>query len=382
MADNTDRQFLLVTTGTHIVNDGFEMVVPTLLPIIAKTLQLSYIQIGILGGAMVVTMGLGQAFVGVASDYFGHKKNLIVAGLLITSLSFLLMSASSTYYAFLFANLLAGFGLSVYHPVTIAMIANRFDANKGRAMGIHGSGGNIGMFLFPLTAGFLADSLGWRVALIFFPLVGITIAVIYAVSITENRAKLLRFEPRKLLVPALAIIILSLGLFSMAARGFTVFFPITLGDAGFSSTMIGVFFSLFFGAGIIGQYIGGCLGDRYNIPQVIAILSIIATPSMFLAIHYPQGAVMIIFLIVAGLTVHMIWPLFFVLYAQKTPPKLRSTGLGVFFSIGYLLASTSPVIMGQLASWKTPAVSHYFIIFVGLIGTAVILSLRSKKSYD
>ncbi len=381
-ADN--KRFLALMTSAHFINDGFEMIVPTLLPTIAAALALSYAQIGVIGGSMMVAMGLGQAFVGAGSDYFGHKKALILVGIVSTSLSFILMATSHSYTVLLIANLLAGFGLSIYHPVGVAMISTRFGSHQGKAMGIHGSGGNAGMFLFPLLAGVLADIIGWRYTLAFFPILGFAIALLYALMVREEPCTLSKFEPRKLLVPVLAVIIVSLGLFDMSCRGFVVYFPVALADIGVSSTLIGVFFSLYFGIGIVGQYLGGMVADTYDKRISLAVLTCIAGASMYGAVWHPHGAFMIVSLLISGLTVHMVWPIFFVLYATRTPPALRGTGMGMFFSMGYLFGATAPVLMGYIGTQRTPAAANYLVPITAAMAAATILTIAkfSGKSYE
>jgi MFS family permease len=374
------RRFLAMMTSVHFVNDGFEMIVPTLLPVISVALSLSYSQIGLVGGALVVSMGLGQVFVGAFSDYFGHKKRLIIAGLVLVSVAFLIMAASQGFYSMFAANLLAGFGLSIYHPVGVAMIANRYDAKQGKAMGVHGSGGNAGMFLFPLLAGVLADIIGWRLALATFPVLGLLMALLYALVVREEPFSLSAFEPRKLLIPALAAIILAMGLFNMAVRGFIVFFPVTLGGIGTGSAMTGGFMSLFFGVGIIGQYVGGWLSDNREMRTSIAAISAISAVAMYVAIQSPDmSSIMVPALIVAGLGVHMVWPLFFVIYSKTTPAGMRGTGLGAFFSMGYLFASASPVMMGHIGTAFTPSASHVVIVVTGICCAVVMSLMRLRR---
>lgn len=378
--EGENKRFLALMTSAHFINDGFEMIVPTLLPTIAAALALSYAQIGVIGGSMMVAMGLGQALVGAGSDFFGHKKALIIIGIVSTSLSFILMACSQSYTVLLIANLLAGFGLSIYHPVGIAMISNKFGEHQGKAMGIHGSGGNAGMFLFPLLAGMLADIIGWRLTLAFFPIVGFVIAFFYALLVREEPCSLSRFEPRKLLVPVLAVIIVSLGFFDMACRGFVVYFPVTLGDIGVSSTLVGVYLSLFFGIGILGQYLGGIAADAYDRRVSLALLTCISGVSMYAALSNPNGMFMIAALLIAGLAVHMVWPIFFVMYAHRTPPALRGTGMGLFFSMGYLVGATSPVAMGYMGTFWSPGISYYLVPLTAVLAAISILAVAKCSS--
>jgi predicted MFS family arabinose efflux permease len=72
------------------------------------------------------------------------------------------------------------------------------------------------------------------------------------------------------------------------------------------------------------------LCDRYPKRLSLAVLSVVAGLAMYLAIRVPHGTVMVAALLVSGLAVHMIWPIFFVVYAERTPPSLRGTGMGSF----------------------------------------------------
>jgi len=379
MTEKGLHRFLALMTCVHFVNDGFEMVVPTLLPAMALSLGLSYAEIGIVGSALVVAMGLGQAFVGAFSDYFGHKKLIIFLGVFSTSVAFLLMSISDSFIMLVAANLLAGFGLSIYHPVGIAMITNMFSSRQGKAIGIHGVGGNLGMFLFPIIAGVLADLLGWRTTLAIFPMIGIFITIIYLIRCPEEDVDLSGFEPRKLLVPALAIIIISGGLLNIAMRGFITFFPVTVRELGASSSVVGGYLSIYFGMGALGQYIGGWLSDNRDILRSILLFGSIATVSMYLTISYPETAIMYVFLALAGLTENLLWPLFYVLYARHTPKEMRGTGLGVFFSMAYLFAATSPVIMGSVAHHISLESSYLVILAAGAAGSIFILFVRLAR---
>jgi len=376
MSTEDNRSLLIIMTLVHMVNDGFEMVVPTLMPIMAVSIGLSYSQIGIVSGVLVLAMGLGQAFVGVGSDLIGHKKHMIIFGVVLSSIGLMVMGVSSNYQIMLLGGVLIGFGLSIYHPVSMAIITNRFISSTGRAVGIHGCGGNTGMFLFPLIAGVLADIIGWRETLFLFPIVGLVIIFVYWALAQDEKVEMGEFEPRKLMVPALAIIIISIGVFNMATRGFFTYFPVTLESIGFSASAIGVYFSSFFGIGIIGQYLGGCISDRYDNVRSLFILLLISGASMYACLQYHDGIALLSAVAVAGLCVNMIWPIFFVLYAKKTPPALRGTGFGLFFSTNYIFAASSPIIMGQLGTAYSNSAANMLVLVTCILGAITILFLK------
>ena len=81
----------------HMANDGSEMLIPTLLPVIARDFSLSYSQIGVLGGAMIIAIGLGQTFVGYLSDLTGRRITFVSFGLCLLSFGLLGISFSKSY---------------------------------------------------------------------------------------------------------------------------------------------------------------------------------------------------------------------------------------------------------------------------------------------
>ena len=371
-------RILTITFFTHLANDGFELVLPTLLPLIGKEFSLSYSQIGVLAGCMVVTLGAGQFFMGYLSDRTGRRKPFIVAGLFCVSTSFYLMSTAQSYMELIIWNLLAGLGASVYHPVSISLVSQVFKQRKGRALGIHGAGGNLGMAVFPLISGVLAEIYGWRFVFRTFPVLGFAICLLFLLLVKEESvaADSTESNPLKmktLLYKEISVVIITLGLVSMACRGLTIFLPLKLSEIGYSSTDFGLFLSLFNGFGVIGQVVGGHFSDVYDKAKMIAVLSALSGGVMYLALYVSGYAVMFFFVIAAGLIFNSIWPTIFGLLTDRTPVQLRGTGLGLFFSVGYSMGSAAPVLMGIVTDVLSMQISFFLVPIVAFAGAFLIL---------
>jgi MFS family permease len=109
-----------------------------------------------------VLMGVGALPVGVWSDAWGHTRVLLLyfLGMAVAGLGVAL--APNVWLLF---GALTGLGLaaSIYHPTGLAMISLGVQA-RGRAMGINGVAGSLGVATGPLL-GLLAASWGmWRLA--------------------------------------------------------------------------------------------------------------------------------------------------------------------------------------------------------------------------
>lgn len=363
----------VVTFFTHMANDGFELVLPTLLPLIAQDFQLSYAQVGILAGCMAVTLGAGQFFTGYLSDITGRRKIFIVSGLFCLSSSFYLIGVSQTYAQLILWNLLAGLGASVYHPISVSLISQVHKAEKGKALGIHGAGGNLGMAASPLVSGILAEIFGWRFVFRIFPVFGFVICILFLLLIKEEPGVKQPIKIRSVFMKEILIVIVCLGFISMAARGFHIFLPLKLSEMGYKSAIFGLFLSLFNGFGILGQILGGYFSDIYKKHIMISVLSVISGILMYILFYSINYASMLVFVILAGLLFNCIWPTLFGLLTDRTPQELHGTGLGLFFSVGYIMASSAPVLMGMVTDVVSMEVSFILIPVFAFLGAIVVL---------
>jgi FSR family fosmidomycin resistance protein-like MFS transporter len=369
----TSKQIVPLSFFAHMVNDGAELVLPTLLPLMARDFNLSYSQIGVLGGSMVVAIGFGQMLMGYLSDLTGRRRVFVSLGLVLLSLGMFGISRSISYEQLILFNLIAGVGASVYHPVGISAISQMFkNDRKGRALGIHGAGGNIGQCVFPLAAGILADFVGWRIVFAAFPILGLVVSVLFFAVLREPKVKVEKLRLRSILNSRLLIIALSLGFISMAARGMIVFFPVRLSSIGYSSSYVGFLFSLLFGAGIFGQYAGGYFSDTYSKKKMIAYLCLISSALLFIPFFTSGLCSIAAIMLMAGFARDAVWPPFFSLTTEKASEKFYGTTLGVFFSIGYVMSSQASVMMGVLWDHSSFIVSMSLLLVFGVAAALLI----------
>lgn len=358
---------------THLTNDGFELVLPTLLPLIAGEFSLSGAEIGFLGGCMLITLGLGQFIIGYLSDRTGRRKIFVILGLFCLSTSFYLMGISHSYYELVLWNLLAGLGASVYHPVSVSLISQVYNQKKGKALGIHGAGGNLGMAAFPLISGILAEIYGWRFVFKVFPVMGVVICILFYFLVKEEPPVKKTVKIQTLFIKRIFMVIITLGFVSMTAKGLQIFLPLKLSNLGYSPANFGLFLSLFNGFGVIGQVIGGYFSDIYEKSKMICALLIVSGIMMYLLLYASGYKMMLLFVVTAGLVFNSIWPTLFGLLTDRTPEHIHGTGLGLFFSVGCIMASTSPVLMGVVTDVSSMHVSFILVPVFALLGALVIL---------
>lgn len=128
--------------------------------------------IGIIASVGYFLYGLGAFPAGYLADRFGSKRVLTV-GILGMAFSSILVGLSPEAWTFGCAYALLGIFASIHHPAGLSLIARRVQEKKGKALGIHGVMGNVGLFLTPLFGAaciWLFDS--WRSSYILFGVIG------------------------------------------------------------------------------------------------------------------------------------------------------------------------------------------------------------------
>ena len=135
---------------------GFGIILP-LLPILAKTLNMSAFDLGIIVSSFAFFQFLFSPILGVLSDNFGRKLIIIIC-LLSISLSYHFLAISTTFYEILFARGLAGIFTGNISIVMASASDLSTEKNRAQYMGYIGAALGIGFILGPIIGGLLAGS--------------------------------------------------------------------------------------------------------------------------------------------------------------------------------------------------------------------------------
>jgi len=99
---------------------------------------------------------------GRLADIHGRKK-VYTTGIIIYTLSALLLASSTSVYEFIFYRLIEGVGASMIFSTGIAILTEVFPSGeRGRALGINSAAVYLGLSLGPTLGGFLTQNYGWR----------------------------------------------------------------------------------------------------------------------------------------------------------------------------------------------------------------------------
>lgn len=371
------KKILGLLSLAHFATDGAVLMLPTMIPSITKELGLSYSELGILGGTMLLTGAVFQFLLGDLSDKITRKNHFVAFGMILCFASLFLLGFSSSYLQILLLAALSGVGWSVYHPVGVSILSYHYKDKIGKALGIHGAAGGMGMFLFPLAAGIMTELYDWRFAFKILSIVGISIGILF-LWMARNHVEIGSFKKTgklKFFTPDIMVMVAVFSLYSMSVGGFMTFFPVKMNNLGFSPSTIGLYLSLFYSMGIVGQYVGGLLMDRYSSKYVISG-SLLTTSMMIYLLFNTSQAYLVVFLVLTSFFSFISLPVAFAYIPTRTPIESRGAALGLFFSITGIIGATSPMIIGIITDNFGLNTAFTFLPFFCMAGGMLMMHAK------
>jgi EmrB/QacA subfamily drug resistance transporter len=212
-------------------------VVNTALPSIHDDLGASFTDLQWVIDAYTLSLAALVLTAGVLADRLGRRR-VFAAGLAIFTVASLFAGLAPDPTFLNITRAVQGIGGAVMFAVSLALVAQEFEAGRerGAAMGVYGATIGVAVATGPLVGGALTDSLGWESIFFLNVPIGVAAIVITYAKLRETRdPNASRIDWAGLVTFSTALLLLVLGLL----RG---------NDEGWGSTLI---VSLFAGAGVL-----------------------------------------------------------------------------------------------------------------------------------
>ncbi len=275
----------LISAG-HFMSHFYILVMPSLLPLIAKDLGLSFALLGTVLTAYSLIVAFCQIPLGFIVDKLGGRMVLAI-GLGVHGLAFASVWFVHSYWALLACYAVAGLGQSVFHPADYAILAARIERSYlGRALSVHAFAGNAGWGAAPPVVLALTALVDWRFAYLVIGIVGLAIALmVYSQPDLVGRAvpaerlkdaagkKRSSFRDGLALMksPALLVLFAYFLFSSMAGTGINQVSVVGLMHL-YGADLVGANTALtgYLWGTALGVLAGGWLADRFGRPNLIA----------------------------------------------------------------------------------------------------------------
>jgi MFS family permease len=272
------------------------MIFPTVLVLMRHDPLLKmkgYFQLGVIGTLCYALFGVGAIPSGILADRHGSQRMLSIC-VFASALSALGAGLSFSLYPLVVSMAFLGAAASMYHPSGLSFISRNVE-KKGKAMGYHGVGGNLGLALGPVLSGAVGAIWGWRSAFVLFAVLGFVLGiVIIRLNVADNatvQKKISKHDggARRFSMPMILFLVYSTSiLYGLCYRGSMMYFPkhfvqnihFALNDvatAGFLVSMVTL-------SGMLGQMMGGTLCDKLRRPEYAYLLVFVFSTPLFFSI--------------------------------------------------------------------------------------------------
>lgn len=368
----------------HSFSHIFMLLYPTVVLALEPEMGMSY-------GELLVLMTLGNVLFGVAAlpaGWLGDRWS--AAGMMVlffvgTGAASILTGLTSGPLGLAAGLSLIGLFASIYHPVGMAWLV-RNAVNRGRALGVNGVFGSLGVASAALIAGVLTDFISWRAAFIVPGVVAVGCGValwllVRAGRVQDTRAdvKPQAYRPtRNAMVRAfvvLSVTMLCTGLVfqSLSTAMPKIFAERLAGLTGGTAAGAGLLVSAVYLLGMAGQFTGGYLADRYSLRHLYGLMYVIMVPTMLLAATL-SGLPLFAAVTMAVLLNTLGIPVENTLLSRYSPEKWRATAFGAKFVLNLGVAALGVPLVAVIRD-ATGDFYWYFVIMAVLAAVIVVAAL-------
>ncbi len=291
-------------------------------------------------GALLI--GLGALPAGWLSDKWSRSSMMVIMFLGMGISSILCGISNEKIHLFIGLSLL-GLSCSIYHPVGIAWVVNA-SFKKGRALGINGIFGGIGIGSAAFIAGLLMKYFNWRIAFILPGIISVIIGIILFILILN---KIISFQNTKTKDSEFKkssnqlFIIAFIMLFSMFGLGLTFQILQTsipkildIRIENISTFAIGSIIGIIYGIAGLMTFIGGILADKFSLKKMY-LIGIAAQAPCFYFIAFFSGLPLILVFLLVAMFNSSILPTENILLAKYTPEKHHGLVYGCKFIVAF-----------------------------------------------
>ena len=383
-------KLLTQIAAVHFVSHVHIMLIPALLPVLPGLLGVGFVELGVALAVFNIVSALVQAPLGFAVDHYGARK-VLKAGLLLGSLSFLMLAVSPGYAVLLVAMALAGLANGVYHPADYALLVNGIEAGRlGRSFSIHTFAGFLGSAVTPAVFLGIAAVLGTQAALAAGAVVGIAALLLISVPRSgiyqvcghgnKSDAGLAAAPGRvRLLTPmigVLTVLFILLNLSTSAIEKFSV--AALVQGQGLTLAWANTALTAFLLSSAVGVLCGGALADRTRRHGLVAAMAfaLAAALTTLAALGLVRDWALVAVLGAIGLLTGVIAPSRDMLVKAAAPRGAEGKTFGLVstgFNIGGALG---PIAFGWMLDQRLP--EGIFIASVVFMLLTVLLTLAQE----
>ncbi len=375
-AGRTVFGILLALSGSHLINDTLQALLPAIYPMLKDSFGLTFTQIGLITLGYQLTASVLQPVVGTYTDRHPMPYSL-ATGMGLTLVGLALLSQAQSYGVILISSVLIGMGSAIFHPEASRVAHMAAGDRHGFAQSIFQVGGNLGTSLGPLLAALIIVSNGQR-AILWFTLLALAGIVLlarvgkwYGINLASFRRRVAArasasgVHPRAGFAIAIVLsLIFSKYFYLVSLTNYYTFYLIQGFHVSIQGAQYRLFVFLFSVAA--GTILGGPLGDRFGRKYVIWI-SILGVAPFSLVLPHVGLNTAVVLTVPIGVILASAFPAIIV-YAQELIPGRVGMISGLFFGFAFGIGGIAAAALGRLADMTSIPFVFNLCGYLPLIG--------------
>lgn len=358
--------------------------IPPILPILIKTLRISYAEAGVLMSLFTLPKFIISLPGGILVDRYG-ARSIGIASLILMTIGTGIVALGNDYVVLVIGRFLAGVGAAGMVVVGGKGVTSWFyNREIGFSMGIFNLSMPLATVLSLNFMGVIAYKSHWRVSILtslILSLISLILFLVFFKNITQTQENNLGIMSKiKIAGRGIWFVGITWGLFNAGLISFITFGPDYFTNLGMETAKAGLLSSYPMWGGVILSPFVGILIDK--IGQKWLFVSIgCGGMALFLVLIclFPQNAT--IFTILIGVFVAILTPAIFSLPAELLPESLMGFGFGIHGTSLGIGISLGPYVIGLLRD----VTGDYLTSFMAMatfsaLGILPMLLLKSIKS--
>ena len=340
-------------------------------------------------GALLI--GLGALPAGLLSDRWSRSSMMVIM-FFGMGLSSILCGLSNEKFLLFIGLSFLGLSCSIYHPVGIAWVVNATN-KKGRALGINGIFGGVGIGSGAFIAGLLIKYFDWKFAFIFPGIISLIIGVILLFFIFNSLISFENLKAKDLEEKNSSndlVIIACIMLFSMFALGLTFQISQTsipkvfdIRIENISTFAIGSIIGIIYGIAGLMTFVGGLMADKFSLKKIYVIGIAAQVPCFYFIANF-SGIPLIFVCLMAAMFNSSILPTENILLAKFTPERHHGLIYGFKFIVAFGSAPIAVFLISKIYEQTQEFTNLFYICstLMILVTLAVLfLPIKNQKLY-
>lgn len=378
------RHQMQLINAAHLLTHYSLLILPTAVLAMAApggAFGVEYGPIVALATSMFVVYGAGSLPQGWLAQRFGRPK-MMFAFFVGTGVSLAAAGLAQGPVGLAITLAFAGFFAAIYHPIGTAMLVEAAGDAPGRALGLNGVFGNVGVASAPLVTAFLSQQAGWRIGFIVPGLVCVALGLVWSRQNHVHLAHNVQTRPfpdiPKPIVRRAVIVLLAIAAASgLVFNAFTILLPKLMEERLASDPrllpVVGALAFVVTLCGALTQFTVGRLIDRTTLKRIFLPLALVLVPALALLATARGWSTLPLAGVVAAVVFGQV-TVNETMTARYISPAMRAQIYSLRFFIGFLGGAAAAPIVAFLHD-RTGSLSQVVLALAAVAAVVLVCAL-------